>query len=204
MAKKLKIGIIAGSFNPIHNGHIAAGYAAADVAGLDRVFFMVEPQPRYKQGVKAFEHRSEMVRLAIEDIGLFGQLVIDHPQFSVADTIPSLQRRFANEELFLVMGDDVTKRLSDWPDIELLLNAVKLIVIPRRYTPAKIHDQLLSLRTITAIDSAYLIGERTHTGVSSSKIRKALKLGDDVDTVHPRALEYIRQHGLYGSSGLGS
>jgi nicotinate-nucleotide adenylyltransferase len=204
MAKQLSIGILAGSFDPIHAGHLAAAYGAASAAGLDRVFFMVEQRPRHKQGVKAFEHRSEMVRLAISDIDLFGQLVLDHPQFTVAATIPTLRRRFQSEELYLIMGDDVSRRLAHWPDIDVLLGEVKIIAIPRLLPPDKIRQQLSSLEVVTATSSSYVIGERTHVGVSSSKIRAALKKGEAVDTLHPRVLAYIQQHGLYGSSGLGS
>ena len=60
----MRVGIYPGAFDPVHKGHIAFALAAITAHQLDKVFFLPEPSPRHKQGVKALDHRVEMVRLA--------------------------------------------------------------------------------------------------------------------------------------------
>jgi nicotinate-nucleotide adenylyltransferase len=204
MAVARKIGIFAGSFDPIHNGHIAAAYAANEKAQLDRLFFMVEPSPRHKQGVKAFEHRSEMVRLAIAEMPLFGSIILDQPQFTMTDTLPILQSRFAGDELYFVMGDDVAGHIVNWTDIRSMAQQLRIIVVTRSTKPSVIQEQLSSLSGVLglSLESADVTEKQSDT--SSSAIRKAVKNGQKLDTIHPGVLAYIKRHNLYGSSGLGS
>ena len=204
MAVGRRIGIFAGSFDPIHNGHIAAAYAAAEKAGLDRLFFMPEPAPRYKQGVKAFEHRSEMVRLAVAEMPMFGMIILDQPQFTISDTMPLLQSRFSGDELYFVMGDDVARHVADWTDIRSLAMELRIIVVSRTLRQEIIRKQLRALRNVSGVRLGATHLTKKQSDISSSNIRAALKKGQESETLHPRVLNYVRQYNIYGSSGLGS
>src|SRR5688572_27140829 len=103
----MKIGIYSGTFDPIHLGHVAFAKEALKQCGLEKVYFLVEPRPRRKQGVKALEHRQAMVELAIAKEPALGSIILDHARFSVRQTLPVLQARFEGSEIVFLMGDDM-------------------------------------------------------------------------------------------------
>lgn len=199
-----KIGFFAGSFDPIHHGHVMAAQRAAAQAGLERVYFIVEPRPRYKQGVKAHEHRIEMVRRAIEAMPLFGQIILNEPYCTINDTIPMLQSRFVDDELYMILGDDVASRLAQWSDVGTLAQSTSVIVLERSKTEQDIKRVFESIKNTTgvSIPYAYIGGDKNH--LTSSELRKQLKSGSYQEGLHPAVLSYAREHGIYGSSGFGS
>src|SRR5258708_1287895 len=89
-----KIPIFAGTFDPVHEGHLAFAQAALE-EGLEKVMFLVEPRPRRKQGVRALEHRTAMVQLAIADEPQLSTIVLEQARFSVNETLPVLRARFS-------------------------------------------------------------------------------------------------------------
>ncbi|MBI3337871.1 adenylyltransferase/cytidyltransferase family protein [Candidatus Saccharibacteria bacterium] len=121
---KSRIGIYSGTFDPVHDGHIAFANAALKQCNLDKIFFLVEPRPRRKQGVKAFEHRTEMVRLAIKNEHSLGSIVLNQQRFTPADTLPLLTERFKGADLYMLIGDDMLDHLAGWPHVECLLQSV--------------------------------------------------------------------------------
>src|SRR5688572_32810164 len=125
-----KIGIYSGTFDPIHEGHIAFAKAAIEQCGLERVYFLVEPRPRRKQGVKALEHRQNMVRLAIAKEPRLGSIILDHARYSVSQTLPVLQARFEGAEISFLMGADMLSYFTDadWPNLNEFVEAVHLII----------------------------------------------------------------------------
>lgn len=204
MATTQKIGIFAGSFDPIHSGHITCAQAALDELGLHKLYFVVEPRPRYKQGVKAFEHRSAMVRLAIKDMPSFGDIVIDDPYCTTAETLPMLRKRFTSSELYLLMGDDVAQHIADWSNVATLLEHVRLAVVPRRFNKDGVMRRLERLRAVSKKPITYHVITQARSSLSSSDVRKQIKTHGKSGALHPRVQEYIYTHNLYGSSGLGS
>ncbi|MBI1857228.1 adenylyltransferase/cytidyltransferase family protein [Candidatus Saccharibacteria bacterium] len=120
---KSRIGIYSGTFDPVHDGHIAFANAALKQCNLDKIFFLVEPRPRRKQGVKAFEHRTEMVRLAIKNEHSLGSIVLNQQRFTPADTLPLLTERFKGADLYMLIGDDMLDHLAGWPHVECLLQS---------------------------------------------------------------------------------
>jgi|AntRauTorcE11897_2_1112592.scaffolds.fasta_scaffold00161_38 nicotinate-nucleotide adenylyltransferase len=199
-----KIGIFAGSFDPIHRGHIACARQAMNAFGLDRVLFVVEPRPRHKQGVKAFEHRSAMVQRAIADIAGFQHILIDDPYCTTTETLPMLRERFHGSELYVLMGDDVAEHIAKWPQVTELLSSVQLAIILRKFKRNEMEQRLQKLATITGHKPRVHIIDAIGAPISSSKIRLQLKREGTSDMVQPVVLDYIRTQNLYGSSGLAS
>ncbi len=199
-----RIGIFAGSFDPVHDGHLQCAKAAIDELGLDRLYFVVEPRPRRKQGVKAFEHRSEMVRLAITNDPKLKQIVIDEPYCTTEDTIPMLKSRFPESSLYLLMGDDVARRISDWSQADYLFENATLVVARRTVEPAELQAVFDTLSSITGARPRYHLLQNAVFEHNSTDIKKQLKHGEEPEGISPAVLRYIKEHNLYGSSGLGS
>ncbi len=197
-----KVGIFAGSFDPVHEGHLAFARQAIEECGLDKVFFLVEPRPRRKQGVRALEHRAKMVQLAIKNEKQMGSIMLEQTRFTVAETLPILKARFKGADLHLLFGDDVLKHLAGWPHIEELLNGVGFIIGIRSNSDAAIRATLKTLEKTRGIKVNYTIFKSTAPDISSTRIRIALKRGQQVQGLTRPVLRYVQTHGLYTQSGL--
>ena len=198
------IGIFAGSFDPIHDGHLACATAAQAACSLDRVYFVVEPRPRHKQGVKALEHRTAMTRLAISDIADFRQIMIDEPYCTMNETLPMLRNRFEGDKLFFIMGDDVARHIAQWPQLEVLAEQVELVIVQRSIEPAFIECILARLKQTQGVQLRYRFITEATLQRSSLEVRQQIKRGEQPSGLHPGVWDYIQQQKLYGSSGFGS
>jgi nicotinate-nucleotide adenylyltransferase len=192
-----KVGIYAGSFDPVHEGHIALAEQALEQCGLDKVFFLVEPRPRRKQGVKSLDHRQQMVQIAIDRYPKFGSILLEQTRFNVVDTMPLLRARFKGAELHLLMGDDVLQHLSSWPHVADLVHSAKFIIGVRRGSERQTIDHLLALQQTRGLQLQYRIFIAPHEEYSSSKIRLQFKRGQTIVGLSPAVHRYIIQHHLY-------
>jgi nicotinate-nucleotide adenylyltransferase len=195
-----KVGIYSGTFDPVHEGHIAFAEEAIERYGLDKVFFLVEPRPRRKQGVKAFEHRTEMVKLAIAKHPRLGQIVLEHARFTVHETLPLLKECFRGATLYMLMGEDMLNHLVSWPHVEGLADTD--IIIGLRTGSVKTVKQLLkNFEKIRNFTPRYQVFKANFSDFSSTKIRASLRRGKMPDGLNPNVVSYIRQEGLYASVG---
>ncbi len=192
-----QVGIFAGTFDPVHDGHLAFAREALASCNLDKVFFLVEPRPRRKQGVRALEHRVNMVRLAIADERRFSNIILEQTNFSVVDTLPKLQALFAGAELHLLMGDDVVRHLAEWPHVKRLIEAVHFIIGAREDGQKAVEQHLRTLQKTRGITFKYNLFEPSKSEYASSKIRSALRRGQVPGGLRPAVSDYIRENGLY-------
>ncbi len=199
--RKIKrVGIYAGAFDPVHDGHLAFARAAAAEAKLDKVFFVVEPRPRHKQGVKAASHRIAMVQLAIKDDPLFGVLILDDARPSILETWPHLQARFADAEVVVLMGDDVFKRLSHWPRVDGLVTGVRFAVGVREGKLKDLKDHLTVIAETRALGFQYNVFVAPLEHVSSVTLRRQLRSGTRPTGLANAVWRYIQTEGLYSAS----
>lgn len=179
-----KIGIFSGTFDPVHHGHLAFAQRALHELGLDKVYFLVEPQPSHKQAASSLRHRLNMTWLALQDYPKLELLTSDHQQFNVADTLPWLEQKFAQAELHLLMGADSFKFVHTWPGFDSLQRRVKLAVGQRGQDSQQ----------ISSVDHLPISTQLNE--ISSSAIR-ALK-GSNLSGLVPETVEqYIASQGLY-------
>lgn len=192
-----KVGIYAGSFDPVHAGHIGLATAALKELSLDKVFFMVEPRPRRKQGVKALEHRQAMLDLAIANHSNFGTINLSQARFSVHETMPLLKTRFEGAKLYMLLGDDVLSGLADWPHLEDLRSDITFVIAPRLLTPEQIKAYFKVLHGTSGLAFSYKILKSVVSNVSSSNLRRTLRTGRQPDGMDDKVFAYIRKHDLY-------
>lgn len=196
-----KIGVYSGTFDPVHNGHIAFAMEAIEQCSLHKVFFLVEPEPRRKQGVKALEHRVRMVQLAIAKHRKLGIIVLEQQQFTPKATLPVLMKRFEDAELYMLLGDDMLAHITDWPNVKYLFQHIGFIVGARKtstQTVQKIMDHIASVRSMKF---RYEIINVPETNVSSFAVRARLRKGLTSKDVDPAVGRYIKQQQLYAPAG---
>jgi nicotinate-nucleotide adenylyltransferase len=193
-----KIGIFAGTFDPVHDGHLAFAQAALD-EGLEKVMFLVEPRPRRKQGVRALQHRQAMIQHALVKNPKFATIVLEQARFSVDETLPVLQARFPGYKLVFLFGDDVISHIAHWPHVADLVSSVELLVAYRHHNDNNLRAAFKTLETTRNLAFKYSAVRPQHQHVASSKIRLQLKRGQPPQGLPAGVLTYIRKHRLYES-----
>lgn len=126
-----KIGIFSGSFDPIHEGHLAFAKAAIEAAGLDKVVFLPEPVPRRKINVSSVAQRINWIENQIADSTNLDVLHIDQSQFTVDDTMPVIEKLYPSANFSLLIGSDIVNHLHYWQHFESVRQKYPLIVAMR-------------------------------------------------------------------------
>lgn len=192
-----KIGIYPGSFDPIHAGHMAFAQTALKKCNLDKVFFLVEPEPRHKQAVKPVEHRQLMVEAAIANDKLLGSIHVQDERFTVHKTLPRLKQRLHGSKLYMLMGDDVALHLSAWPHINELQD-VEFIIAIRKSNKEHMQSVMETLQKVKGTKLNYsFVTLPEHTKISSTAIRRSYKQGREPKDVPATVSDYIARHKLY-------
>jgi nicotinate-nucleotide adenylyltransferase len=190
----MKIGLFGGSFDPVHNAHVALATMALSKLPLDELRWIPAGQPWQKaRELATREHREAMVRLAIEGVPEFKleriELQRSGPSFTL-DTVRELQAREPGNEWFLILGQDQYAGLHTWRDWRELLTRVTLAVANRPGTSAHPHaDVACAPHRVVALPMM---------DISSTEIRGLIAAGQGIDNLVPAAVAgYIAQHHLY-------
>jgi nicotinate-nucleotide adenylyltransferase len=194
-----RIGLLGGTFDPIHNGHLAAAHAALECARLDQVLFVPAAQPPHRPpAVAGAEQRLEMCRLAIAGDARFAvsdvELTRAGPSYTV-DTLAELHSLFPADELFLILGWDAARLFPTWrrPDAVRSLASIVVVARPGSRAPEKADLGPVGLEG----DGVSICLEPT-PDLSASEIRRAVGAGEPITGQVPPAVEqYIAAHGLY-------
>lgn len=196
MSDRQRIGVLGGTFDPIHRAHLAIAEAARRQAGLDRVLFMVAATPPHKRGDvhTPARDRLDLTRAAVADIPGFEACDLElrrpGPSYTV-DTLRELRILYPQSEIFLIMGYDAALDLPHWRDPHTILNLARLLILPR---PSESHPPLHP----DIVDRAQMLAFNP-MDLSSSEIRNILKRGETPRDALPEAvLDLIRHKGLYG------
>lgn len=191
---KRRIAFFGGSFDPVHEGHLAMARAALDGLGLDRVCFVPARQNPLKKDVPGASggHRVEMLRLAVgEDsrLGIWdGELGRDGPSYTL-ESVRQLGHVYPNSHHFWVVGTDQLASLPRWYGIEQLVHQIGFILVQRPgYEWSWPGIPGLRLYPVT----------NPEMPVSSTEVRRRLEAGKPIRGLVPPAVEaYIARHHLY-------
>ena len=215
----MRLGILGGTFNPIHLAHLRVAEEVREVCTLDQVLFLPAATPPHKSVAEAtpFAERMAMVELAIAD----------HPDFAVSDlegrrrgknfsvdTLEILQRERPGDELFFIIGMDSFRDLATWHDYRRIFTLANIVVAPRpgvaetppgERLPVAMRDQFCyddqSKIWRHAGGTTLIFLEETYLDISSTRIRQLVAAGRSIRYLVPPAVaEYIRRRGLYRPS----
>jgi nicotinate-nucleotide adenylyltransferase len=197
---RARVGILGGTFDPIHLGHLAAARAAIVCARLDELLLVPAGIPPHRAPAAASaEDRLAMARLAAagEPKVSVSDLELRRPGRSfTVDTLRELAHERPDVELFLVLGWDAARELRTWREPEAVLRLARLVVITRPGLPAPGGEDLAAAGLDP--ERALLCPERTPE-VEATDIRAALAAGRPLDGVlAPAVAAYIAEHRLYG------
>lgn len=208
-----KIGLLGGTFDPVHYGHLQLAEAASRECGLDQVFFIPAAEPPHKNrtAVSSFSHRLAMLELAIEGRQGFVcsaiEGVLPRPSYTI-DTLKVLQGQYGSQHrLYFMIGVDAFLDILSWKLHQDVLRSVDIILAKRRgYTGEPLTDLLKKLgytekQGLWQADDGkrdiYIV-QKIPDGQSSSAIRAMIATGLPVEQFLPPAvMGYINKNNLY-------
>ena len=185
-SRKRRIGIYPGTFDPIHQGHIAFAKEAMKLCELDKVIFLPEEIPRGKQDVTDITHRVALITLAIDDIPRLKVMRAASKQFDVAHTLPELRGIHIDSTLTLLIGSDVAKSLPNWEGIESLVGEVSFAIGMRSIDSL---DEIKSIAHQVGALCKIIRTPEAHT--TSTQVRS------DTSLMIPGTKSYIEENQLY-------
>jgi nicotinate-nucleotide adenylyltransferase len=194
-----RIGLLGGTFDPIHAGHLAAAHVAIDCARLDRVIFVPAAQPPHRPpAVAPAQQRLEMCRLAIAGEGRFAvsdvELNRGGPSYTV-DTLRDMRRLHPGGELFLILGWDAARLFPTWRRPEEVHALASIVVVGR---PGSEGPSEADLKPVGLDGEGVVLCLEPTPDVSASEIRRAVAAGDSIAGKVPAVVErYISAHRLY-------
>lgn len=198
----MKIGILGGTFDPIHLAHIRLAQAAREAFGLDEVWLMPAKIPPHKQSkqIASEEHRSSMVALAVrEEEGLrLSTFELERESVSyTAETLRLLRKEHSADLFYYLMGEDSLQGFAHWYHPEEIVREADILVAPRPEGDSGALETLLRERRMQYGDHFFLV-PTPWLPVSSTEIRERVKAGQPLSDMLPREVwEYILAHGLY-------
>ena len=200
--KKRKVGILGGTFNPIHLGHLLMAQDALEQIGLERVVFIPSAEPPHKQfeGNSTVRQRLAMVRLAIRGNARFtvDDLEIRRGGKSYTiDTLTELRRRDSRAQWYFIIGGDSLGELHRWKRVERLVRLCTFVTVPRPGFKTKpVVDPKLDAATLRRLRQSVLRGHACD--ISSRDIRARIAQGKSIRYLVPDAVwHYIETHRLY-------
>ena len=197
-----KVGIMGGTFNPIHNGHLFLAEHAYEQAGLDYVLFMPTMKPPHKadMSIVSAEHRINMVRLAIKNNPKFvlSDLELNRPGITyTSDTLKALKENEPDTEYYFIVGGDSLMMMSHWMDPQTVFRLSTIVAGGREQcSQEQLENQVKHLED--AYDGKIILLDMPIMEISSEQIRNRLAKGETIRYYVPdEVISYIQEYDLY-------
>lgn len=197
-----RIGIFGGTFNPIHNGHIAIAEKAMEQFVLDQVVFVPSGLPPHKTKAEIIdkEDRFNMIEMVLSGHKHFSvsRVEMDRPGYSYAvDTFKAFHKKFGKKaKLFYIMGLDSINDILNWRKPLDLFKFCEFVVATRPGNSLRIFKRLVKFPPLQReVDKIHLM--EVNINISATEIRSRIKAGKKITKmVHPKVKEYIRKEDL--------
>jgi nicotinate-nucleotide adenylyltransferase len=187
----MKIGILGGTFNPIHIGHLILAEEVREKLKLDKIIFVPAYLPPHKDNsdIAPHPHRLVMVKKAIKGNRCFAVSDMEikrNGRSYTIDTLKEFKKIYPKEELYFIIGSDLLNYLNDWKDLGEIIKMVKFIVATRPGYPLEKIPAYISTIPIRAVD------------ISGFSIRQAIKENKSFRYLVPEVVhKYIIRNKLY-------
>lgn len=197
-----EIGLMGGSFNPIHCGHVALARAALESGRVERVLFLPTGNPPHKkEGLADKFDRLRMVELAVEHeagMAVCREEIDRGGVIYTVDTLAALKRKMPDCTLTYLIGADTLRALGTWRRVETVIERCKFLVMMREGETREEVIRLAGLWTQRGAQIDFLDARKMD--ISSTQIREQIQKGLPFERFVPQAVaDYIHEHGLYGA-----
>ncbi len=197
-----EIGLMGGSFNPIHCRHVALARAALESGRVERVLFLPTGNPPHKkEGLADKFDRLRMVELAVEHeagMAVCREEIDRDGVIYTVDTLATLKRKMPDCTLTYLIGADTLRALGTWRRVETVIERCKFLVMMREGETREEVIRLAGLWTQRGAQIDFLDARKMD--ISSTQIREQIQKGLPFERLVPQAVaDYIHEHGLYGA-----
>ncbi|MBQ4090157.1 MAG: nicotinate-nucleotide adenylyltransferase [Clostridia bacterium] len=184
----MRIGILGGTFDPVHSGHTALAQAALEKLSLDAVWLMPSGEPPHKKPFAGRADRLTMARLAAEDlpgVEVCEEEILRPGETYAADTLKALKKQYPDDEFVYILGSDAAGRVHKWKNAEKVMKLCSFACVLRAGAEQQTPEGMTRLEVEIA-------------DISSESIRARIMAGGAAgDDVPPKVAEYIARRGLY-------
>lgn len=200
MAKK--VGIMGGTFNPIHIGHLILAETARTQFGLDEILFIPSGQSYMKQqmDIPAGKVRAEMVSLAIEDNSFFALslMEIERPGNTYTyETLEALKEENPDTDYYFILGADSLFAIEKWQSTQKIFDLCTILAAVRDHNSLE-QMEAEAVRLSGKYQGKVLLLHCGNMDISSTRIREAVKNGQSIRYLVPdKVIQYIEEHQLY-------
>lgn len=189
---KIRLGVMGGTFDPIHYGHLVAASEAASAFGLDKVLFVPTGEPWQKQTITNADHRLAMTKLAIAGNSLFEISTVDvlraGPTYTI-DTLREIHESNPEADIYFITGADSIAQIDSWKDSSQIWPLAHFVGVTRP-------GHSLEVPKSAAGDVSLL--EIPALAISSTDIRARVESGKPIDYLLPDSvIDYIHANNLY-------
>ena len=204
----MRIAILGGTFDPIHNGHLASAQSVADVFQVDELHFVPAFSPPHKQlrGITSPFHRFAMVALATVSIDRFRTSTIEVDALErryTVETLEAMKRLYPDAELLFIIGTDMYQEIETWKNFRRLFELAHLVIVNRPGFPFREdvapYQVLNEKQTVTLpADATVFYLPFVEQPISSTAIREERKKGGQITRWVPSTVwSYIEKNKLY-------
>ena len=200
-----KIGIMGGTFNPIHNAHLMMAQAAYEQYKLDEVWFMPSKNPphKQKQDILSDEHRKRMIQFAIDEIPhfVFSDMELKSQGTTyTCDTLEQLHKDLPGAEIYFILGGDSLQDFESWYQPEKIVQLCTILAASREGLSDQETQELCSKLSRKLKGNIYPVS-MPQFRISSAIIRERLVRGKSAQGYCPeKVVRYMELHGLYGAA----
>ncbi len=185
------IGLLGGTFDPVHNGHLAIAQSFLESGYLAELWLLLTPNPPHKtdQKLSDYDLRLEMSKAAFQDVE--GVMVSDieqqlpKPSYTI-QTLRHLADKYPTEKFYLCIGEDSLREFKQWKNWESILDYCELLVARRPESNALELDPVISQQTHFV--------DHDVVDISSTRIRRSVIKGQDISSLVPSQVHHLIQH----------
>jgi nicotinate-nucleotide adenylyltransferase len=195
VTKRPRIGVMGGTFDPIHNGHLVAASEVANAFDLDEVIFVPTGVPWHKKTVSSAEHRYLMTVIATAANPNFtvSRVDLDRPGTTyTVDTLIDISAAHPNADLFFISGSDAIAQILAWKQIDKVWSLAHFVAVTRPGHALELPDAPGAQMSVLEVPAM---------AISSTAIRERSNTGKPIWYLVPDGVvQYIGKHGLYGGA----